>query len=44
MLVSGIQQNDLVIHKHIHIYILFYILFSIMVYYRLSNIVTGVLK
>ena len=37
VLVSGVQQSDLVIHIYICIYILFHILFYI-VYYKILNI------
>ena len=40
MLASGIQQSDSDIYIYIYvIYIFFFIFFSIMVYYRLLNIV-----
>ena len=43
MLISAVQQSDLVIYLyiylHIYIYIFFFIFFSIIVYHRILNIV-----
>ena len=39
VLVSGIQQNDSVIHIYMYIYIFFFRFFSIIGYYKILNIV-----
>ena len=39
MLISAVQQSDLVMHMHTCMYILFLIFFSIVVCHRIANIV-----